>query len=274
MEDNEYYGALIVPDGFTASQAAAKAGTGEALTLQVELDNAKSPVVANSLRSQIAQMFASKGVDVEVTVLHQGDSTSASTNPLSIMMSQQLGIIPTVIMSIVSALLIRNAARIRPGSSATEKAGTIGLQVCVAVFASAAIGLVVPALLHAVAGASVPYWTLFGFLWTGSFALMLCFLGAFNVATWLGALLAAATIPFGTATGILPYEALNSFWQHWVNPWAPQHYIGNGLRQILFMDAGACNPTITGLLWAGAIGLVLLCAAILIPSKARVAVDH
>lgn len=70
MEDNEYYGALIIPDGFTASQAAAKLGSGEAILLVVELDNAKSPLVANSLRTQVGQPFASSGQDVQVTVLH------------------------------------------------------------------------------------------------------------------------------------------------------------------------------------------------------------
>ncbi|MGV0428046.1 YhgE/Pip domain-containing protein [Corynebacterium pyruviciproducens] len=61
LEHNEYYGAVIIPKDFTASQLAAKAGQGQPAQLQVILDNGKNPMVANSMRAALGRQRAHHG---------------------------------------------------------------------------------------------------------------------------------------------------------------------------------------------------------------------
>ena len=67
--------------------------------------------------------------------------------------------------------------------------------------------------------------------------------------------------------GVLPFEALPSFWQDWVYPWAPQHFIGEGVRAVMFRGAGAWNAGSGPLAVIGAVGVVLACVAGTLPRK-------
>ena len=66
--------------------------------------------------------------------------------------------------------------------------------------------------------------------------------------------------------GVLPYEALPTFCQEWVYPWAPQRFFGEGLRSILFMGQGAWNGVSTVFAGMGATGVTLCLLSILKPN--------
>ena len=68
-------------------------------------------------------------------------------------------------------------------------------------------------------------------------------------------------------TGTFPFEALPAFWQDWVYPWAPQRFMSEGIRAILYLDAGAWNAGSLPLLIVGAVGAMLTCIAALVPGK-------
>ncbi len=95
----------------------------------------------------------------------------------------------------------------------------------------------------------------------------LLFLGAFNLSLGLGAIVALCALAGGMTCGVLPFEALPSFWQDWVYPWAPQHFIGEGVRAVMFRGAGAWNAGSGPLAVIGAVGVVLACVAGALPRK-------
>lgn len=197
LENNEYYGALIIPSGFTAAQVAAKqaetqaaaaqaaalmaaqqdaasasadgatssvaqgegasadsaAASGAAVTaasdenaaeapaIKMVADNAKSPLVANLMQSMVGSMFSGTDVSVEVEAIHTGDAQdqTASTNPMGNMMSQQLTIMPTVIMSIVCALFTTRI--FKKTGDASARWAALGKQVAFAVALSLLVAL-------------------------------------------------------------------------------------------------------------------------------------
>lgn len=190
------------------------------------------------------------------------------------MLGQQLAIMPTVILSIVGAFLISRGVRADKGAGRSARLAAYGSQAGVAVLVSGLVGLAIPAMLRVVTDTSFSYWALAGFIWMASLSPMVLILGAVAVAAPLGAFIAAAVIPFGTAAGVVPAEALNAFWRDWVYPWVPQHFIGDGVRQVLFVGAGAWNPELAGLLWAGVAGLALFATACALPTRAAAAPAH
>lgn len=95
------------------------------------------------------------------------------------------------------------------------------------------------------------------------------FLGAFSIASWLGALVGLVVVVFGMMTALLPQEVLPSFWANGIYPWVPQPFIATGLRDILYMGAGALPRGTGGLVIYGVIGLALLVGSAFVRPRSR-----
>ena len=145
------------------------------------------------------------------------------------------------------------------------------MQVVYAAAASLIASLCVYCMLLWIAGIEVAMANVVLYMWFASFCVMLLFLGAFNISIVLGALLAVACFTCGMMTGVLPFEALPAFWQDWVYPWAPQRFIGEGMRAVMYLDAGAWNVGSAPLAIVGAVGAVLAGIAALMPGKKEAA---
>jgi len=53
----------------------------------------------------------------------------------------------------------------------------------------------------------------------------------------------------------------------WIAPWSPQHFTGDGLRDILYRGAGFMPMGTGGLLAIGGVGLALLVASGFLPNR-------
>ncbi len=325
MENNEYYGAVVIPQGFTAAQLSANAagssatdsgtadsGTGEESAapgeasggaasegsvatepasdgaaaaeadgataeeadgataeeadgaaaeevtpaIQVLLDNAKSPLVASQMSTLLPSMFSELGVEAQVQTVHAGASSSA-TNPL---LSQQLSVMPLVILSLIASVLTAVAVAPLKGTAGAARRGQAVKQLITIVVTSAVIALIVWTMVTAVGNFDLPAGAI-TFFWLASAALMALFVGLLDLWAPLGALIAVAVFALGMPSGPLPAQMLPSFWRTWVYPWAPQHFIGDGVRDIAYMGAGAWPAGATQLAVICGVGLLLLIVA-------------
>lgn len=265
LADNEYYGAVVIPADFTARRAAAQTTGEDQPSLRVQLDNARSPLVANLMRTQIASVFEQMGVGTDIEVIHAGPS-AASANMIGTMLSQQLSVMPTVLFSLIcSALLSLLVVPVR-GLERASRPPALGRQLGGIAVLSLLVGAVVWCMLRLIADVDVTA-TAFVFLWMSAAALMLVFTGAFDIHPALGALVAIGIFALGTSCGILPLEVLPVFWQDWVYGWVPQRFIGEGMRQIVYMGAGVWNRAGLPLVLTGCAGLVLAALSMLVPSR-------
>lgn len=244
-------------------------------TLEVVLDNAKSPLVANQMKSGIASMFQQLGVEVEVETIHAGgvapsQDDAATASPMAGMLSQQMTIMPLFLMSMVGALVLSRVFKAESRASKPELWKSLGVQTAYAVAVSLIASLCVYGMLSWVAGVEAPMAGFVLFSWLASFCVMLLFLGAFNLSLGLGGFIVLCGLA-GIMCGVLPYEALPAFWQDWVYPWAPQRFIGEGLRAVLYLDAGAWNAASGPLTAIGTVGVVLAGFSVLLPSGKRAA---
>lgn len=267
LADNELYGALTIPADYTRGQLLAQAGEGEAPSVDVVLDNAKSPMAATQMQAVLGGMFQQMDIPANISVINTGDSDSASASPLVGMMSQQIGIMPLMIMSLVGSILL---TRIFPKQQATatgERFVALGKQLAYAAGFSLLAAITAVIMLNTLVGAAAPFWTMTVFLWFASFAVMALFLGSFNVALPLGGLVALFGLLCGMMTAVLPREMLPSFWADWIYPWAPQHFTGDGIRDILYRGADLMPMGTSGLLLLGGIGIVLIVLSGFIPGR-------
>ncbi|OUO95419.1 hypothetical protein B5F41_06750 [Gordonibacter sp. An232A] len=245
----------------------------EAPAIKIILDNAKSPLVAQQMQSAIGGMFEQLGVQVEVEVIHQGaqadeEDAAASANPMSAMMGQQVAIMPLCMAAMICAVVIGAVLLPMRGiAEARERWKRFGVQAAVLAVTTLVAALCAFGLTTLVAGLDAPADAAILFFWLGSFAIGLLLIGALDLAVPLGALVILCVFALGMTTGMMPHEALPAFWQDWVLPWAPQNYLGQGLRDILFMGAGAWNVGSGPLTIIGAAGLGLMILAVLIPRK-------
>ena len=267
IANNEYFGALTIPADFTQGQALAQLGQGEAPHVDVVLDNAKSPLMATQMQALMGTMFGQLGISADITVIHTGDAGTTSVSPLAGMMSQQVGVMPLMIMSLIGSILLTRIFPKKQASSTAKRFAVLGKQLGYAAGASLLASLMAVWLLNGLVGAAAPFGTTMVFFWFASFAVMALFLGAFNVAFPLGVLVVIGALLCGMMTAVLPPEVLPAFWANWIYPWVPQPFIAGGLRDILYMGAGLMPRGSGGLFALGGIGLALVIASGFIPGR-------
>ena len=267
LADNELYGVLTIPADFTEAQVLAEAGKGEPAAVTVVLDNAKSPMAATQMQAALGDMFQNLGVPAQITIINTGNGDNAPTSPLAGMMSQQIGVFPLMIMSLVGSILLTRIFSKRGAIGSTSRFITLGKQLAYAVGFSLLAAIAAVVLLNTLVGPSAPFWTTTVFLWVAGFSVMLLLLGAFNIATPVGGLVAVLAILCGMMTTVLPREMLPGFWADWIYPWSPQHFTGDGIRDMLFRGADLMPLGTGGLLMLGGLGLVLLVVSGLVPAS-------
>src|SRR5690606_26796039 len=81
--DNELFGALTIPADYTQSQALAQLGKGDAPSVEVVLDNAKSPLAAAQLQAMLGAMLGQLEIPVRIALFHTGDAEAAPTSPMA-----------------------------------------------------------------------------------------------------------------------------------------------------------------------------------------------
>ena len=254
----------------------------------VFLDMAKSPLVANQMQATLKAMFAETGMQADIVNIHDGTSEGttiasaeqalksssaegeeAPANPMGTMMSQQLLLIPTVMLSLIIGLILTRVARLKELEAKKERVRQLAKQVVLALVFSFIIALTAYAMFALVAGGEADFWSLVLFAWIVSFVLMVLIGGLANIAFGLAVLAVVCIVAFGMMTGVLPVQALPVFWQDWVFPWAPQHYVGDGLRSIMYLGTGFWNEQSQAFVWVALAGIVLSLFALALPSRKR-----
>lgn len=267
IAENKYYGALAIPANFTQGQALAQAGQGDVSAVSIVLDNAKSPMIASQMSATIGEMFEQMGVDAEIEIIHTGASETSSGSPMASMMSQQIGVMPLLLMSLIGSILLTRLFPKKTAFTTRERFMLLAKQLGYALGYSLLAALATFWLLNGLVGVEAPFFTMTAFLWFASFCIIALFLGAFNLAPPLGIFVVVGAVLCGMMTGVLPREALPAFWADWIYPWVPQPFLAGGTRDILYMGADLMPRGSAGLLTIGGAGLVLLIASGFVPAN-------
>lgn len=305
MEDGAFYGAVVIPRDFTQRQMADRAAVVETLqeqlpsvaaaaaqaqanpqaqaqaaqglavaiaqaqqsaekpSVDVVLNLAKSPMLAQTMQASLTGILSQAGIQPDVETI--GEAPGGDSGPLASMMSVQFMVMPLFIMSLImgiagSLLLWRKQA----DRSARGRAALLQLVYCV--LASLVAAVCSYGMVAWLGGVAVDASAIL-FLWLASFCLTLVTVGLCDIAVPLGALVMLCVFALGMSAAVLPAPMLPAFWVDWVLPWAPQNYIGEGLRNIIYLGGGVFGAGAGALLAWGAVGLLALVCAVLSPSR-------
>lgn len=258
---------VTAADEMKAQQASTEEETETSGGITVYLDMAKSPLIANNMKTSMAAMFAEKGIDANIEVIHTGTTEGedeGAQNPMSGMMGMQIVLMPLILLSLVGGILVTRIFK-RQGATPKERAKPLVQQlVYSAVFSLIAAGIAY-AMQIWVASAQSPAMETVLFLWLASFCLMMAVEGLSNMALPLGVLGAVTVMALGMSTGVMPFEALPQFWQDWVFSWAPQRFLGEGLRSIMYMGADAWNAVSPVFAAIGVAGVAVSLLSLAVP---------
>lgn len=277
LKENEVYGVLVFPDGFTAAQLQNAQQGQNALQEQSAPQNAptQSESAQNKadtppltlyvnvgknqmLAAQIAQLLparlAMQGVQVQVEQVNTAD---VGTGMMAMMGVAQVLVMPVFMMSMIASVLLFVIFKPTPTSGRSWRT-TVIKQVVYALIIAALIAALDLAIASWFAGLSLPALRLFVFFYIASLCLILAFVGALDIAAPLGGLAIATTFAFGMMTAMLAREMMPDFWRNWVCPWSPQYNIGEGVRAIVHFDSGVWTSGTPALLAFGVAGIILL----------------
>lgn len=289
FEGNELYGAIVIPEDFSALQAkylmsaqpsalgdgaAALAGQQagaaeqdgmdamEKPSIQVIIDYAKSPMVASQMQAGMASALSawSDQVDVDVVTINEGPAADGvgGGNPMGGMLSQMVVLMPLLICSVIAGVFAVKGLGVRDRESASKRVRAYAATLAVDAVAAAALSLMLYWVISCVAGLPADFAGFFGYCWLSSFFLMAFFGGLACIRGRLAVPVGVLIVLLGLTSGYLPVEAMPTFWVDWVVPWAPEYYLGNGLRDVVFAGGGIWNE---GTACVGVYALVGLCAA-------------
>ncbi|MDR1798852.1 MAG: ABC transporter permease [Bifidobacteriaceae bacterium] len=264
LDTNEYYGAVVIPAGYSQDQAAAQAGQGDPPAVRVIVNQGKNPMLAATMQQALAAMFAQAGVTAQFETVHAAEIGGGATSAL---MGSQMLIMPLIMMTMAGTLILFLALRPARAAGRGEKLRTYGRQLAYAAGLSLIVAVCAVLIVTWIGGLNLPFGTLTLFLWLASFAVMALFLGALSLAVPLGALVIILVFGGGMSSAMLAREMLPGFWQHWIYPWVPQHYIALGDSSIIYMGGGAWTPGSGPLVITALAGVALLALAAAVPVR-------
>lgn len=264
LEANEYYGAIVIPENFTSAQMLSATGIGEPPVIKLVFNQAKNPMIANTMKSTIASALLQVGIVVEVETVNSADIGGGA---LSGMMAVQMLVMPLMMMVMIPSIMTSVLTWPREaGTTRKQKARKALVHAAFLALLSLLVAALALSVVVLFGGMDLPVGRLLPFIWLAAYCMMLAAVGLCDLFLPLGVLATVTVFALGMGTAMMPPEMLPEFWANWVCPWAPQAAIGEGVRSIVYIGAGSFDVGASRLLALGAVGAASLVAAIFAPS--------
>lgn len=232
--------------------------------IEIITNNAKNAAVSQQLVSSMTATLEKVGVSVKTTAVHDYDlgTTSGAS------MIGQLSAAPIVAMSASCTMIMFMMTRAEAGSSRRKRAKRFGIQIAYAAGLSLCVAGLACFLMGVIGGMALPWVTVLPFLWMCSFGIMTMLLGLMTALFPLGAV--GMFVLMGTmSVGYIAPEMLPAFWHDWVLPWAPAHFVVDGVRSIVFLGEGVFNANAVWVAVCIAIGVIAAGIGLALPAGKR-----
>ncbi len=241
LKDGKYYAAILIPKDFTAKSASKQA------KLEVTINEGINPMVTTNLQTMLSAMSEKSGVSMEINSINKVPTELG----IKAMLLPMMFILLTFITSLVTSLLITFNLKTK------NKTKSYLLELLYIIIAAFVIGFAVSGIIMSVIGIDLGLTNMALYLTVVSLGIMLLANGSVNLLGKKGLIIPILLFVFGMGLIQLPYEFLNSIWQVLVASWEPFRYIGIGIREILFQNAGLWNSSTISIIIIGIIGILL-----------------
>lgn len=242
FNDKEIYAAIVIPANFTAQKL-----TGGTPSIKVVIDEGRSKAVATVLSTIIGSMFQDGEVPLTIEYLHPVGPDMANGN------ANMFAFIIAWITTLICSILLVRGFNEGLDQSVAAKSKLILMAAVTAVVIAACVTFI----LKVEFGLGIEFGVSFGFLSIAVFCLMMLVIGIMSWSFIGGAVVFVTLMLLGLVASNLPYEILPTFWQHYVYPWIPMRFMGDGIKEIFYLGGGLWNDGTKVLVWFGASGILL-----------------
>ncbi len=206
-----------------------------------------------------------EGVETPMGQTNIGDAMveameGGASSMMSGMLSRMVILMPLLTCSLLAGALVAMGLKVRAGETAGVRAKRYVASLAVDAVAALVLVCMLFWVITFVAGLPVEFGPFAGYCWLVSFLLMAFFGGLACIRGRVAAVVGALILVLGMTSAYLPVEAMPAFWQDWVVPWAPEYYMGNGLREVVFAGGSVFN---SGAACVGICAAVGVCCAAL-----------
>lgn len=182
------------------------------------------------------------GMNTTLKMINEGPAQDmANTNMMAGMLSQMIVLMPLLICSIIAGALSVVSLKVRAGEHAAERAKRYAGSLALNAVASLVLSLMLYVVVRYVAGLEADMMPFVSYCWITALFLMTFFGGIGCIRGRLAAAVGVTILLLGITSAYLPFEALPAFWQDWITPWAPEFFMGNGLREVVFAGGSIWN---------------------------------
>ncbi|MEH6943775.1 YhgE/Pip domain-containing protein [Bacillus sp. JJ722] len=280
MDNQEYYGALVIPKDFSLKQASLQTPTPSPSEINIYVNQGMNAIASNTVthilneivdninknaithlleefkkqnRSITAEQASILASPITKNVNYVNQTGTQGNTPIALFQ-------PLWMASIVGAALIWVSLRSLGQTTKTKKMTIISIHVLIGAICALVIGFGLTGLADGMLGFAIPSFmdtALFLTITSFSFILMIV-----AVLMWLG----VAGLPifvlllfFGAPLLAMAPEFMPSFYQDWVITWLPMRFMIDGLRELFFFGKElSWNDPTSLLIWIGIGSLLLL----------------
>lgn len=290
MNKGEYYGALIIPENFSANIASLSSADPKQTEFDIVLNQGKNTQVVMQVSQLLSNIVngASKNMGTQLLEKMQTANISVPAKNVNIISNPIITTIenintygdlpnagayffqPIWMASVLAVSLLFTFNKKNKLNDSKEKVNSLIYQVLILAIVSGIAGFSTPYFIEWILDITVPnITTLSIFLSICTFSFTVLILGFISWLGFAGLPVFGLLLFFGSPILQLAPEMVPSFYSKWVSPWLPMRPLFEGSRNILFFGQDVWNTSTEQLMIFTLVGLILIFASVLKKDKEK-----
>lgn len=278
MKNENYYGALVIPENFSQSMATLSTNA-ENIPIDIIINQGKNTQVSAQVNQMLTNMANKLGDNIATQLITNfkeknipipADLALKLKNPIKInteivneVGDFKSGVLlffqPIWMSSIIVATLLFMEYRKKEFSKIKEDINYKLKQITFIFCLALAIGFFTPLAVNWILGLDISnYLPISTFLSLASFSFIVLVSGIANLIGFPAFPIFGFLMFYGLPLLQLAPEMLPNFYTNWILPWLPMRFLFDGAKSILFFDGNLFNSSTNSLILIASIGIILI----------------
>lgn len=296
LDDQKYYGALVIPKDFSEKQASLQTPVPSTPEVQIFINQGMNMAAStmagqvlngvvdnmnNTVRQQLLDGFEKQGVTLtpkqaaslaapiakKVTNVNEVGSNTANGNAPMILFQ------PLWMASLVTAAILFLTVNKMTIATRKERLGIKIGQILMGTFVAVVIGFGYTWIAEAIVGLNIPdFMDTAMLLAISSFSFILMILAVFSLIGFSGMPVFILLLFFGAPLLALAPEMMSPFYRDWVYSWLPMRFMIEDLRKLFFFNTELSWNMVSVQVWIGITSMIAIMGTFFKKNKEKEAV--
>ncbi|MFE8696099.1 YhgE/Pip domain-containing protein [Cytobacillus sp. FJAT-53684] len=293
LDNQKYYGALVIPKDFSAKQASLQTPVPSTPEVQLFINQGMNMAAStmagqvlngvvdnmnNTVRQQLLDGFEKQGATLtpkqaaslavpigkKVTNVNEvGTNTANGNAPMTLFQ-------PLWMASLVTAAILFLTVNKMTIATRKERLGIKIGQILMGTFVAVVIGFGFTWIAEAIVGLNIPdFMDTAMLLAISSFSFILMILAVFSLIGFSGMPIFVLLLFFGVPLLALAPEMMSPFYRDWVYSWLPMRFMIEGLRKLFFFNTELSWNMVSVQVWIGITSMIVIMGTVLKKNKEK-----